>query len=89
VSERYVEQHTKHHTSQPKTERFAKGEASDYAAALEVCHNLRDTLSAIGVKERYSGVTSGILQAVVGETTEVLPLSQLIEVCNQNLYFIH
>jgi hypothetical protein len=53
---------------------------SDFNSALVVCHNLRDTLDAIGIKERYSGVKKGILKASTGESTKVEPTSKLLHV---------
>lgn len=56
------------------------GAGMDFAAAMGVCLNLKDTLSAISVPEKYSGVKTGILEAAVGEDTKVLPTSRLLHV---------
>ena len=54
---------------------------SDFAAAMDVCINLRETFEAIGVKERYSGETAAILKAVVGdERGKIRPTSAMLHV---------
>ena len=45
---------------------------------MGVRSHLKDTLGVIGVQERYSGVTSGILQAVVRKDTKVVPTSEML-----------
>ncbi len=52
----------------------------DYTAAMEVCSNIKDTLTTISLPERYSGVSSAILKAAVGENSKILPTSKLLQV---------
>jgi len=59
---------------------FFVGQGADYAAALEVCINIKNTLSVIKVPERYSGVTTGILKAAVGDGSGILATSKLLQV---------
>jgi len=53
---------------------------------MGVSSHLKDTLGVIGVQERYSGVTSGILQAVVRENTKVVPTSEMLHIGKKALY---
>ena len=58
---------------------------SDFDAALRLSHNVKDTLSKIKYKERYSGGSNAVLQSVVGASGTVADIAKQLEVGQEKL----
>lgn len=52
----------------------------DYVNAVHACNAIKDTLAVLSISERYSGVSRGILQALVDVDSVIRPTAEMLGV---------